>query len=172
MMKRHPLLAFAIMALTTFMLTACGFHMRGSTLHDSLPFKSIQVIIPESSQFGVELKRNLRANDNVQVVSDPKTAQVILEILAEKKTKSILSLNIQGRAREYSLIYELRYRVRNNKNKELLPPATIALNRTLIFSESHALARESEEDLLYRDMQTDLVQQLMRRLAAMKLPAQ
>jgi LPS-assembly lipoprotein len=41
----------------------------------------------------------------------------------------------------------------------------------LLFSESHALARESEEEMLYRDMQTDLVQQVMRRLAAIKLPA-
>jgi len=30
------------------------------------------------------------------------------------------------------------------------------------------LAKESEEALLYRDMQSDLVQQILRRLAAIK----
>ena len=36
------------------------------------------------------------------------------------------------------------------------------------YNESAALAKEAEEQLLYRSMQTDIVQQLMRRLAAVK----
>jgi LPS-assembly lipoprotein len=171
MMKRHRTYTFVFLILTAFMLTACGFHMRGSSDHDRLPFKTILVVIPDASTFGVELKRNLRASGDTVVVSDPKEAQVIMDVMLEKKTKAILSLNVQGRAREYSLIYDLRFRVRNNKGKELLAPTVISLKRTLIFSESHALARESEEDMLYRDMQTDLVQQVMRRLAAIKIPA-
>ena len=171
-MKRHSLLAVTVLALTSVLLTACGFQLRGSTVQDSMPFKTIQIVVPDSSQFGIELKRNLRGGNSTTIVSDPKDAQVIMEVLGEKKTKVILSLNIQGRAREYSLIYELRFRVKNNQNKELLPPAIISLRRTLIFSESHALARENEEEMLYRDMQTDLVQQVMRRLVAIKLPAQ
>ncbi len=169
-MKRYSAIA-PILLLTVVLLSACGFHMRGSTAHDNLPFKTIHVVIPDSSAFGIELKRSLRASDETRLVSDPKQAQVILDILGEKKTKSILSINVQGRAREYSLIYELRFRVRDSKNKEVLVPTKIALTRTLIFSESHALARENEEEMLYRDMQTDLVQQMMRRLAALKLPA-
>ena len=91
--------------------------------------------------------------------------------MEEKKTKTILSINIQGRAREYDLHYDLRFRVRDAKNRVLLAPTQIKLKRTLIFSESHALARESEEDLLYRDMQSDLVQQVMRRLTVIKVPS-
>ena len=41
----------------------------------------------------------------------------------------------------------------------------------MAFNETQVLAKESEEALLYRDMQADLVQQIMRRLAAIK-PAQ
>jgi LPS-assembly lipoprotein len=168
-MKRYSAITLALL-LTIALLSACGFHMRGSTAHDSLPFKSIYVVVPDSSTFGIELKRILRSSDETKLVDDPKQAQVILDVLGDKKTKSILSINVQGRAREYSLNYELRFRVRNNKNKEVLAPTKITLTRTLTFSESHALARENEEEMLYRDMQTDVVQQMMRRLAAIKLP--
>ncbi|MFN0162016.1 MAG: LPS assembly lipoprotein LptE, partial [Burkholderiales bacterium] len=34
------------------------------------------------------------------------------------------------------------------------------------FNDTQVLAKESEEALLYRDMQTDMVQQVLRRLAA------
>ena len=169
-MKRHPALLLA-MLLATALLSACGFHLRGATFQDSMPFKSIHVVIPESSDFGIELKRNLRAGEHTQVVADSKAAQVIMEVMEEKRSKSILSLNVQGRVREYALHYDVHFRVRDVRNREVMAPVRLSLRRTLIFSETHALARENEEDMLYRDMQTDMVQQVMRRLAKMKLPA-
>lgn len=168
-MKRTSALTLVLL-LTAALLSACGFHMRGSAANEKLPFRSIHVVIPDSSNFGIELKRNLRGIGDTLVVADPKEAQVIMEVLGEKKTKAILSLNVQGRVREYTLNYQLRFRVRDSKNREVLAPTTLSLSRTLIFSESHALARENEEELLYRDIQTDLVQQVMRRLTAIKLP--
>ncbi len=101
-------------------------------------------------------------------MSDPKAAQAIVDVLAETKDKSILSLNSQGRVREYTLTYALRFRVKDNQAKELLEPTEIVLKRSISFNENQALAKEEEETFLYRDMQTDLVQQLMRRLAALK----
>jgi LPS-assembly lipoprotein len=168
-MKRHS--TALVLFLSAALLSACGFHLRGSTLYDDLPFKSVYVVLPDASQFGVEFMRNLRASAKTKVVNDPKEAEVILEVMNEKKTKSILSLNVQGRAREYALAYEVQFRVRDGKNTELLVPTKITLSRTLIFNELHALARESEEELLYRDMQTDLVGQMLRRLAAVKMTA-
>jgi LPS-assembly lipoprotein len=53
--------------------------------------------------------------------------------------------------------------------KEVLVPTVISLKRTISFNESQVLAKESEEGLLYRDMQSDLVQQIMRRLAVLKM---
>jgi outer membrane lipopolysaccharide assembly protein LptE/RlpB len=52
---------------------------------------------------------------------------------------------------------------------EYIPPSTITLRREITFSDDLVLSKESEEALLQRDMQGDLVQQLMRRLAAAKL---
>jgi LPS-assembly lipoprotein len=161
--------ACALLLLAVGVLSACGFHMRGSTGKTNLPFKSIYVGLPESSSLAAELKRNLQAGGDTTVVADPKAAQVVMEVLSEAKNKQILSLNAQGRVREYSLTYALLFRVKDSQERELLAPTEIALKRAISYNDNQALANESEEALLYRDIQTDLVQQLMRRLGALKL---
>lgn len=164
-MKRRAALAALF---TTVMLSACGFQLRGSNGQAAIPFKTIYLGIGESSPLGVELRRYLRAGGDTRIVSDPKAADAIIEVLSESRDKSILSLNSQGRIREYSLFYKLRFRVTDNKGKELLTPTEITLKRDISFNESQVIAKEKEEEVLYRDMQSDLVQQILRRLAALK----
>jgi LPS-assembly lipoprotein len=163
MSRRAALVLASVLA-----LSACGFQLRGNGGQSSIPFKTIYLGVAENSPLGVELKRNLRGNGETQVVSDPKLAEAVLELLSETRDKTISSLNTQGRIREYSLFYRLRFRVKDNAGKELLAPTEIALKRDISFNESQVIAKEKEEDLLYRDMQTDLVQQILRRLAALK----
>jgi LPS-assembly lipoprotein len=149
-------------------LTACGFHLRGSNGQYHMPFQSIYLGFADTSPLGTELRRNLRADEAVVVVADPAKADAQFDVLAENRAKSILSLNSQGRVREYLLTYTLAFRVRDAKGAELLGRTEIALKRSITFNESEVLAKESEEALLYRDMQSDLVQQILRRLAAIK----
>ena len=149
-------------------LSACGFQLRGSGSPYNMPFKSIYLALPETSSLGTELRRHLRGSDKVEVVSDASRAQATFEVISENRAKSILSLNSQGRVREYLLTYTLVFRVRDASGAEVLGATEISLKRPLTFNESQVLAKESEEGLLYRDMQTDLVQQILRRLAAVK----
>jgi LPS-assembly lipoprotein len=170
-MKRNNIFAAVFILAAAFLMTACGFHLRGSTGDADMSFKTIFVGFPDSSTLGVELKRNIRSSGTTQVVNDRKQAQVILESLAETKRKVVLSLNSQGRVREYSLFYLVRFQIKDQKGAVLLPPTDIELRRTLAYNEAQALAKEAEEAMLYRDMQSDLVQQILRRLAALKIPA-
>ena len=149
-------------------LSACGFQLRGSNGQFSMPFHSIYLAFPDTSALGIELKRNLRGGDGVTVVSEAGKAEAQLDVISEARGKTILSLNSQGRVREYLLTYTLVFRVRDGKGADLLAPTEIALKRSISFNENQTLAKESEEVLLYRDMQTDLVQQILRRLAAIK----
>ena len=167
-MKRHPALAALMLVLTALLLSACGFHLRGSSVQDNLPFKTIHFSFPDNTSLAVELKRNLRGGGTV-VLADRNAADVSLELLAEKKTKNIQSLNAQGRVREYELVYALRFQLKDSKGKVVMLPMEIAQRRTLNFNETYALAKEIEEAELYRDMQSDIVQQLIRRMAAVKL---
>ena len=162
---------FMLAAALAASLSACGFHLRGDGGHYRLPFPAMYVGLPESSPLAIDLKRNIRANGSTEVVNDPKLADGVIEVLTDPektRSKSILSLNSNGRVREYLLSYGIVFRVRDKLGNELLAPTQINLSRPITFNETQLLAKEQEEALLYKDMQTDLVQQMMRRMAAIK----
>ena len=164
----RALKTLAGVVLAAAVLAGCGFQLRGTNGQYNLPFQSIWLSFPETSPLGTELKRNLRAAETVRIEQDASKAQALFDVLAESRGKSILSLNSLGRVREYTLSYTLVFRVRDANNRELLAPTELTLRRNIAFDESQVLAKESEEALLYRDMQADLVQQILRRLAAIK----
>lgn len=153
-------------------VSACGFHLRGDGGHYTLPFPTMYVGLPESSPLAVDLKRNINANGSTTVVKTAKEADGIVDVISNPehtKTKTILSLNSNGRVRQYLLQYSIVFRVLDKQGAVLLPPTAISLSRPIDFNETQLLAKEQEEALLYKDMQTDLVQQMMRRIAAIKL---
>ena len=166
-MKRRVVLRAGVALAVAVTLPGCGFQLRGSNGSYTMPFRSIYVGFPDTSGLGTELKRNLRAGQ-VTIADKPAEAEAQLVVLGETRGKQILSLNSLGRVREYLLTYTLSFTVRDPKGVELLPATEISLRRNMAFDETQVLAKESEEALLYRDMQADLVQQIMRRLAALK----
>lgn len=167
----------AVLALgLTVLLSACGFHLRGSNGSFMLPFATMYIGLPETSPLAIGLKRYIRAIGSTEVVSTKDGADAVLEVLNDperNRTKTILSLNKNGRVQEYQLGYSINFRVLDKEGNQLLAPTTISLVRPITFDESQVLAKETEEAALYRDMRNDLVQQIMRRLAAIKpvLPA-
>ena len=156
------------MLLLAVALSSCGFQLRGSNGQYHMPFQTIYLGFSDTSPLGIELRRNLRGGDAVVVVTDASKAEAKFDVLSETRGKTILSLNSQGRVREYMLTYTLVFRVRDAKDVELLGSTEISLKRSIAFNETQVLAKESEEALLYRDMQSDLVQQILRRLSAIK----
>ena len=68
--------------------------------------------------------------------------------------------------REFRLKYGFAWRVINQGGDDIAAPGEVQIERDYSFNDNQVLAKESEEALLYRDMQTDMVQQVMRRLAA------
>jgi LPS-assembly lipoprotein len=166
LMKRR--LACALAVTSGLMLSACGFRLRGTGTGAMLPFKTVYLAVPTPSSFGTELKRNIESIGSTTIVTDPKAAEAVFELLSEARTREILSLNSQGRVREFTLLSRMSFRVKDKSEKILLGPTEIVLRRILSFNENQVLAKESEEAALFREMQSDMVQQIMRRLAAIK----
>lgn len=154
-------LASVVLAL---LLAACGFQLRGA---QPLPFSSLYVA--EDWELGAILRRNIRAYGSTRLASSPQEAEAVLTRIGETREKNILSLSATGRVREYQLRYRFAFRVHDLKGREFIPPTEVVLVREISFSDDRVLAKEQEEVLLYRDMQNDMVQQLMRRLAAAKV---
>jgi LPS-assembly lipoprotein len=150
----------------TLALSACGFQLRGVY---ALPFKDLYVAQPESSQLRALIKRNVEASTQTRVVADAKEAEATLSIVSDLQQKNILSLNSAGRVREYQLVRTFVFRVADAKGGEFIPASTIRITRDITFNDTTVLAKDTEEALLWRDIENDLVQQLLRRLAAAKL---
>lgn len=167
MQRRH--LVQSLAAAGVLMVTAgCGFRLRGTP---NFAFKSIYVNIPDSSAVGNDLKRALAANSALQVITDPQKmlqADVILDLLADQREKTVIGSSSTGQVREFQLRLRFSFKLRTPQDKELIEQAEILQQRDFSYNESAALAKEAEEILLYRDMQGDLVQQIMRRLAAIR----
>ncbi|MFM9902329.1 MAG: LPS assembly lipoprotein LptE [Polaromonas sp.] len=165
-MQRRHLLVLSVSTLGSVVLGGCGFALRKAP---DFAFTTLFTGLPESSPLGVELRRSLQSSGKVQVITDPRRlseAQVILDVLADQREKVVLSLNASGQVRENQLRIRFRFKLRTLAGKALIPESEITQQRDITFNESAALSKESEEALLYRDMQSDIVQQLVRRLAA------
>ena len=144
------------------LLSGCGFQLRGQA---DLKFDRIYVETDGFSLFAAELRRVIQSNKSVEVTDNPEHAQVVLKVLDERLEKKILALTSTGSVEEYVLLYQVSYRVMDNKMQDLVAPNDIALQRIMTYKDTETLAKESEEQFLYRDMQTDAVQQMLRRLS-------
>ncbi len=82
----------------------------------------------------------------------------------------MLSLSGGGRVREYALSKRVTFAVHDTEGRDWMPAAEIVVRRSYSFNESEVLAREAQEAKLLKEMQTDAVQQIVRRLQAAKKP--
>jgi LPS-assembly lipoprotein len=147
-------------------LAGCGFHLRGTA---DVPFQTLY--LPSSdSGIALDLKRYVQSGTRARVVDDPKQADAVLTFTAENREKNILSLTGAGRVSEFQLKYRVGFRVHDGKGGDYVPLTSITLTRDITFADTDVLAKESEEQLLFRDMQSDMVQQILRRLSAVSKP--
>lgn len=159
--RRSLLLSLPLASL----LAGCGFQLRQAP---DFAFKSIYVNSAPTSALAKEFRRNIELDKTVAVAATPVAAQVILDVLNDQREKIVVGLNASGQVREFELRVRLRFKLRTPGGKELIPDSEIVQQQDISYNESAALAKEAEEQLLYRSMQSDIVQQLMRRLAAVK----
>jgi LPS-assembly lipoprotein len=150
-----------ILVLALVVLAGCGFQLRGK---QNLPFDTLYV--PGNTPLSVALKRNLRVSSKTQLVDDPKQAEAVLSFTSEQREKIILSFDTAGRVREYQLRYTVGFRLTDAKGNVFIPTTEVRLTRDISFNDAEVLAKEAEETQLYADMQTDMVQQLLRRISA------
>jgi LPS-assembly lipoprotein len=164
---RRSVLRFAAAAALASLAAACGFHLRGEVAYT---FSTLYINAPPNTPFAAELKRTL-AGGSTTLVDSAAAAEVVLDLANISDDKQVLSLSGGGRAREYLLTKRLIFALHDTSGRDWLPAAEIVVRRSYTFNESEVLARESEEAKLLKEMQTDAVQQVIRRLQSAKKPA-
>ena len=157
-----------IIVLLAISLSACGFHLRGRDLMGSgFPFNSLYLKSAAPTPFIGALQNNLELY-KIRLTATAAEADLTLDIVSEANDKQILALSGAGQVLEYQLRYRVSLRAYDKQMNEWLPADEIALQRSLTYDAAQILAKEQEEALLYSDMRSDAVQQVMRRLSRAK----
>lgn len=159
---RRALLA----AVPALVLAGCGFRPRQAAQY---PFRSIAV--KGSGLLPAVVRRELKAQGTVQVLGEREPldgAEVVLEILGQERGSGIAASTTGGQIRELTLTLTVRFRLRTAGGKELIPSTAVVQTRDISYNETAALAKENEQELLYRDMTIDIGQQIVRRLGFVK----
>ena len=147
-------------------LAGCGFELRRAP---ELRFRTIQLAnFKPRSPLAEELRKSINASTTTQVVESLAQAQVVLEALEDVREKVVAGSNAVGQVTEFQLRERFSFRVRSVSGRELISKTEIGLNRDLSYTESAALGKEQEEAFLYRTMQSDIVAQVLRRLASIQ----
>ena len=166
--SRRLWLAVAGLSSVPFGLSGCGFQLRQS---QDFAFKSLYANFATNTPLGVELRRNVLGTGRIDLLTDPlqmPKADAILDILNEERQQVAVGVSTTGQVRELQLRLRVVFRLRTPQGVVLIDSAELFQQRDLSFTESAALSKEIEQTILYRDMQTDIVQQIMRRLSAVK----
>ena len=146
-------------------LGGCGFELRQVP---PLPFSRIAFSgLADRSPLGAELREQL--GQSVQVVATPAQAEAVLQVLADRREKSVVASTAAGQVRELQLRTRFEFRLVSPGGRELIPATPLMLSRDMSYSETFALAKAQEEAGLYSAMQSDIVQQVLHRLARASL---
>jgi LPS-assembly lipoprotein len=163
--SRRQLLAGVPAWAAMSVLAGCGFQLRRPP---ELQFQSIALTgFAPRSPLAEELRRQLL--QQVRVLDAPDKAQVVLHALEDLRERSVVASTSAAQVRELQLRLKLNFRAHTPGGRELIPRSELLLQRDMSYSETAALAKEFEEAELFRELQADLVSQVLRRLAAVRV---
>ncbi len=147
------------------LLAGCGFELKRAP---PLAFRSIALTgfaarSPLADELRIALAREVR------VAESPGEVDVVLHALADARERSVVAQTSAAQVRAMQLRVRLQFKASTPSGRELLPAANLLLARDISFNETLALAKAQEEAELFREMQSDIVMQVLRRLAAIKV---
>ena len=157
--------SLAIALLTTSLLSACGFQLRGDYLLDD----DLKTLYVSSSDVHGELTRLLKLNLMRNQISVLKRSQVDvpeLRVMSDELDRRTLSLFSNGQVAEYELIYSVHYQIRftNEDARDF----RFELYRDYQDDPNLALAKSRELSLLLSEMRMSATDKILRDLAKIK----
>jgi LPS-assembly lipoprotein len=162
--RRRALLQLAAGAAAFAGVSGCGFKLRQAP---TFAFQTVRFASAASTPVAYELQKALITN-GLKVVSGAAPADVVLTVITDQRERIAVGQTAAGQVRELQLRTRFTFRLRTATDKDLIENTELLIERELSFNETVVLSKASEEELLYRDMLSDAVQQVVRRLAAVK----
>ncbi|WP_137919765.1 LPS assembly lipoprotein LptE [Hydrogenophaga sp. 2FB] len=166
--RRRALQHLAAGAAAVLGVSGCGFALRKAP---TFAFQTVRIAGSENTPIARELRTALVTNGlTVLTTATPASApaQVVLTVTVDQRERIAVGQTAAGQVRELQLRTRFTFRLRTANEKELIEDTELLLERDMTFSETAVLSKAAEEELLYRDMASDVVQQVVRRMAAVK----
>lgn len=143
-------------------LSACGFHLRGVELTDTLlPYH--RWAVEDAAGMYSPLKYELKRRQNVEVV-DAAQSQAILRVLNETTNRRSQSLNLEGSTTEYLMTLDVTVQVEQG-GSVVSEPMHVQVRRFMKYSDNEVLSKDDEEQRLWQDMRREAAAQLILRIA-------
>lgn len=174
MHTRRTLIAGALSGLGVALLAGCGFKLRQPP---KLAFETIR----SPGNFATPVARELlRALEQAGIRTLPPEAprqpdsppgevpDLVMDVLQDQRERAVVGITATGQVRELQLRVRFKFRVRSGEGADLIEDTELLQTRDISFTETAVLGKEAEEALMYRDMQTDIVQQVLRRLSVLR----
>jgi LPS-assembly lipoprotein len=161
----------AVLALTIFssLLASCGFRFRGTT---AFSFDTIYIDSPAQSSLAAQLKQQITALGTsgavTKILPSAQGAKLILRIVRELREKEVTGITASGKQRDYQLRLRVSYQTLKPSSDAPSNEIELILRRDISTLDSQLSSKQEEDILIYREMQNDMVAQLLSRLAAIK----
>lgn len=145
-------------------LGGCGFQLRQAP-----EFKFQKLWLGGSSEVLVYLRKELRqASDRVMIVPRPQDAEVLLQIVSDERKEVSVGQTPSGQVREIQMRATVVFRLWVQGQDPAVTETEIEQFREYSYSETQALAKDDEKDLLFADMSKVIAQQLLWRLTSIQ----
>jgi len=151
-------------------VSGCGYRLAGKADLDPV-FESTHVSYQGRGHAMAELIEKQLEVNQYQLVSAEK-ATALLEVLYETTDREILSVDEDGKVREYELILSVGVDVKDSEGRKLMRNQEIRLTRDFLFDINDVLGKGSEEQAIYQEMRADAARLILYRLQAVSLEAE
>src|SRR4051812_8984 len=142
-------------------LSSCGFELRGDP---SVGLPSLNITQVQPTAVTADIRRVLEQGPT-KLVGDPKQAAAQLRMLGETREKTVATITSAGRVYEFQLRLAVRFEVLlPDRELPLIAPTEVESRRLISYSETAPTAKEAEEQLLFKDMQVELADRILRQI--------
>lgn len=148
--------------LLAVLLAGCGFHLRGA-LNLSDEIAPVYLQAGSMQALGREIKSLLQSN-RIAMSGSESGANTVLVLLSESRRNRVLSVDSNGRAREYLLSYTASFSVQIGQGKPR--DDSIEVSRSLLFDDNAVLAFANEADMVYSELRRDAARRILLKLQA------
>ena len=146
----------------TIALASCGFQLRWDP---AVGLKTLHISTAGPTGVLTDIRRVL-ASGPTRLVPGVTDAEANLRILSENREKTVHTITATGRVYDFQLRLTVRYEVTlPGRDAPLIEPTDVVATRLITYSEAAPTAKEAEELLLFKDMQVELAERILRQVA-------